>query len=94
MGSTTADLILYHRYGCHLCEEMLERLGELEAAWGFRLLVRDVDADPELVRRFDDKVPVLEGGGDEICRYVLDEQALGAFIRAQRREVPGRSEGV
>lgn len=76
MSGRAAELLLYHRCGCPLCEEALERLRELEAAWGFRVRVMDVDADPELLRRYNETVPVLEGAGVEICRYVLDEEAL------------------
>ena len=41
--------------------------------------VIDVDADPALVERFDELVPVLFGddpAGPEICHYFLDEAAL------------------
>ena len=84
MSRRTVELLLYHRYGCHLCEEMLDRLRELQAVWDFHLLVTDVDANPELVGRFNDKVPVLEGAGNEICRYVLDEKALEACVQPLR----------
>ncbi len=80
MSGRAAELLLYHRYGCHLCQEVLERLQELEAAWGFRVRVMDVDADPELARRYNEAVPVLEGAGAEICRYVLDEEALRQYL--------------
>ena len=80
MNQGSAQLFLFHRYGCHLCEEMLERLQELEATWDFRLLVMDVDADPELQRCYNDKVPVLVGAGREICRYVLDEGAVKNYL--------------
>ena len=92
MRCRTAELVLYYRYGCHLCDEMLERLRELERVWGFRLLVTDVDADPELVQRFNDKVPVLEGAGSEICRYVLDEEALEACVQPRKSEGSRRSD--
>ena len=75
-GLLPGELLLYHRYGCHLCDEMLERLRELEAEWGFRLRVVDVDADPQLQSRYNAAVPVLECAGAEICRYHLDEEAL------------------
>jgi hypothetical protein len=40
--------------------------------------VVDVDADPALVARFDELVPVLYGdlSGPELCHYFLDEAAL------------------
>ena len=88
MSGRAAELLLYHRYGCHLCEEMLERLQELEAAWGFQVLVTDVDADPELVHRYNETVPVLEGAGAEICRYVLDEEALRRYLSYAVRHNP------
>ena len=83
MPEPAPRLVLLHRHGCHLCDDMLERLRDLEVAWGFRTAVRDVDADPELVRRYDDKVPVLQGGGTEICRYVLDEEALRRYLKSR-----------
>ncbi|MCP5119002.1 MAG: glutaredoxin family protein [bacterium] len=91
MSGRDAELLLYHRYGCHLCEEMLERLRELEAAWGFRVRVTDVDADPELLRRYNETVPVLEGAGAEICRYVLDEEALQQYLSRAARHNPTAS---
>jgi hypothetical protein len=71
---------------------MLERLRELETVWGFRLQVTDIDTDPELMRRFNDKVPVLEGAGSEISRYVLDEKALKACVQRRKLEVSHRSD--
>ena len=49
--------------------------------------VVDVDADPQLVARFDELVPVLYGDPDwpEICHYFLDEAALGAYLNAPAR---------
>jgi hypothetical protein len=40
--------------------------------------VVDVDADPALVARYDELVPVLvaEPAGFELCHYFLDEAAL------------------
>jgi thioredoxin reductase (NADPH) len=59
---------------------MLEGLQLLQRNWGFRLEIRDIDADEELRRRYHDKVPVVEGGGRELCRYRLDEEALRGYL--------------
>lgn len=41
----------------------------------------DVDADPALVQRFGNRVPVLTDGADrEICHARLDPQALRARL--------------
>lgn len=74
------DLVLYQRYGCHLCDEMLERLNALQGRHGFSLRLVDVDTDPDLVRRYDHKVPVLAAGGVELCTYHLDESLLLQFL--------------
>jgi hypothetical protein len=50
-----AELVLITREGCCLCEGLEEKL--LELAMPFSRL--DVDADPQLLARFDLEVPVL-----------------------------------
>ena len=76
------ELTLYYRAGCHLCDDMLQALRGLQPRLGFGLQLVDVDRDPELLWRYDERVPVLSHGDREICHYRLDEAAL--------REVLGR----
>ena len=76
-------LTLYYREGCHLCEVMLQTLRGLQPRLGFDLQLVDVDRDPGLVRRYDEWVPVLCCGEQEICHYQLDEQALRAALLSQ-----------
>ena len=78
MGATA--LTLYYREGCHLCEEMLQALRGLQAFSQLELRLVDIDRDPELVRRYDEWVPVLCHGDREICHHFLDEQALREFL--------------
>ena len=68
-----AHLVLYGRAWCHLCEDMHAALAPLAQAAGARLDVVDVDADPALVARYDELVPVLVCDGVELCHYRLDE---------------------
>jgi len=71
---------LYSRSYCHLCDDMLAALQAFMARQGraYTVDVVDVDADPALVARFDELVPVLYGdlGGPELCHYFFDEAAL------------------
>jgi hypothetical protein len=71
---------LYSRAYCHLCEDMLAALQTFMARQGlaYTVDVVDVDAEPSLVARFDELVPVLYGdpAGPELCHYFLDETAL------------------
>jgi hypothetical protein len=70
-------LVVVSREGCHLCEQMLEQLAELERAAAIpAVTVVDVDSDPDLVRQFGLKVPVLLLGNSVICHYTLNSNEL------------------
>jgi hypothetical protein len=69
-------LTLYHRAGCHLCDDMLQDLERMRTGFGFVISRVDIDADPALARRFNEKIPVLALGEDIICCHRLDERAL------------------
>ena len=55
-------------------------LQERQAVLGFELEIIDIDADPDLIKRYGDQVPVLLRGKQEICHYFLDEVALKACL--------------
>ena len=79
-----AELILYSRQGCHLCEDFEAELRRVQPDWGFALQLRDVDARPEWVDAFGDKVPLLVAAGPaenlEISRYFLDLEKLRRYL--------------
>jgi hypothetical protein len=77
---------LYSRSYCHLCEDMLAALQAFMARQGvaYSVDVVDVDADPDLVARYDELVPVLiDATGAELCHYFLDEAALRRHLGLQ-----------
>jgi thioredoxin-like negative regulator of GroEL len=79
----TLHFTLYSRSYCHLCEDMLEALLALQTEQlRFEVAIVDVDADPALVARFDELVPVLFGAGAaaQLCHYHLDEAAVRRHI--------------
>lgn len=78
--SGTPTLTLYYREGCHLCETMLQALRGLQPRLEFEIRLLDIDRDPRLAQRYDEWVPVLLGGEQEICHYHLDQAALEAFL--------------
>lgn len=83
---------LYSRSYCHLCEDMLHALQALQdEGQRFEIDVVDVDADPALVERFDELVPVLFGdlGKPELCHYFLDEAAVRAYVAGMPAEHAG-----
>ncbi|PTB18414.1 glutaredoxin [Trinickia symbiotica] len=80
-------LALYSRAWCHLCEEMRAALVPLAAEFGAKVEVIDVDADPALVARYDELVPVLVLDGVELSRYRLDAERVRATLAARRMGV-------
>ena len=74
-------LTLLVRAYCHLCDEMSEDLAPLLASCDATVELLDVDADPVLEARWGDKVPVLLGGGQELCRHRLDAAAVLRWLR-------------
>jgi glutaredoxin len=73
-------LTLYGREHCHLCQDMIAALQELQARLSFHLDVIDVDTDSDLRLRYGERVPVLLADGEEICNYHLDPVALDAYF--------------
>ena len=63
---------LVTRRGCHLCDDAHDLLRRLCVD----AQVQDVDADPELFRLYDFRVPVLLVNGRVVGEGRLDEQAL------------------
>ena len=74
---------LYSRSYCHLCQDMLDALMALQTPQApITVDIIDVDADPALVARFDELVPVLYADLDqpELCHYFLDEAKIRALL--------------
>ncbi len=59
---------------------MLAAIEPLRVEFGFGLEVVDVDADPELERRFNEAVPGLMHGQREPARWRADPAALRAYL--------------
>jgi len=85
--------VLYSRSWCHLCEDMLAALRKRMARAGlpYTIDVVDVDADPALVARCDELVPLLFAGGQELCHYFLDEACLQDYLLAWLKSGQGSS---
>jgi glutaredoxin len=74
------DVVLYTRCGCHLCEEARAIL----IRRGLHPRLVDIDQDPELRRRYDLCVPVVEIDGRERFRGKVDERLLRRLLKGLR----------
>jgi len=73
-------LVLVTRQGCHLCDQALALLREL----GSEPEIADVDADEELFRLYDWRVPVVLVDGEIAAEGKIKRESL------ERALNPGR----
>lgn len=75
-------ITLYTRAGCHLCEEARGVIEQVCAELGEEYAEVDIDADPELVARFTDEVPVTFVDGRQHDFWRVDPVRLRAALTA------------
>jgi glutaredoxin len=66
---------LYTRAGCHLCDDAKDVLAAAQRRAAFDYEERDIDADPELCRLYNEEVPVIAIDGRKAFKYrvTMDE---------------------
>ena len=74
-------VVVYSRPGCHLCEKALAQIVALHGE-GYRFELREVDIESHdlLLRRYLERIPVVEVDGIEVSELVLDAAALRARL--------------
>jgi len=75
-------LAVYGREGCHLCEDMIASLRNLQKEMQFEFEVINIDNDENLIRLYSERVPVLFAVEEqkELCHYFLDAEAFNAYL--------------
>jgi glutaredoxin len=76
-----AQVVVYSRPGCHLCEQAVAELTALHAD-GYRFALHEVDIESEetLLRRMLERIPVVEVDGEVASELVLDRAAVVARL--------------
>ena len=73
-------LTLVSRSYCHLCHEMEASIQALLEESGGDLAIVDVDADPELLALYDERVPVLLHRDEVLSQYFLDVAKVRDYL--------------
>jgi len=73
-------VVFYTRDGCHLCDDAAVVVEAVCAQTSASWKVVDIDSDPELVARYNDKVPVVTVDGEEIGFWTIDSDVLRAAL--------------
>ena len=76
------ELVLVTRQGCHLCDQALALLREL----GHEPHLADVDADGELFRLYDWRVPVVLADGAVVAEGRISRAQLEKALKRSGRE--------
>lgn len=75
------DVVVYSRPGCHLCEEAMEKIVALHAeGYRFALHEIDIESDELLLRRYLERIPVVEVDGREASELILDLPGLRSML--------------
>jgi len=69
-------VVLYGKPGCHLCDDARAAVRSVVARRPFELEEVDVSIDPELHRRYGERIPVVTLDGEEVFEYFVDADAL------------------
>jgi hypothetical protein len=72
-----AEVTLYGRPGCHLCDEARATLLRIaDEPPGFALRELNIEDDERLLLRFVERIPVVEIGGQIVSELHLDVDAV------------------
>ena len=72
--------MLYSRPGCCLCDEARQVLERVRQRHPFVLRERDIEQDDALLRRYLERIPVVEIGGLEAFELYVDEPELERLL--------------
>lgn len=76
------EFTVYSRHGCHLCEDLLQQLIQLQQIHEFKITEVDVDSSPQLIEQYGLQVPVVTCDNAPICHYFLDQAAILQVLTA------------
>ena len=63
------SVILYTRGGCCLCDDAKRVIAQARVRASFDYQEVDIDRDPELLRLYNDEVPVIAINGSKAFKY-------------------------
>ena len=73
-----AEVVVYSKPGCCLCDEVKEKLEILKKSHSFSLRLVNILEDPEAYQKFKEEIPVVFINGKKAFKYHLNE---GEFLQ-------------
>jgi len=91
VAEIAAEIVVYVKFDCDLCEALLEELGEALSTAEFELAsapdVRDIEENQAWYRKHRENVPVIAVNGEEVGRYFVDADAFSKALSTGRGEL-------
>lgn len=75
-----AQVTLYSKPGCHLCEEMKSEIAKADCAEAFDLKEVNIETDATLFARYRFDIPVLTINGLEVFKHRLRAREFKAYL--------------
>jgi glutaredoxin len=82
---TRAQVILYSKPGCHLCEQMKLEIAKAQCSALFDLKEINIESDSKLMAQYQNDIPVLSINGVEVFKHRLSSEAF----RDHLTQLPG-----
>ena len=77
----SAEVVLYGRPGCHLCDDARAAVLRVRERVPFPLAEVDIESDDALLRRYLERIPVVTVDGEELFVFFVDEGVLERRVR-------------
>jgi glutaredoxin len=75
-----AQVVLYGRSGCCLCDDAREVLMHVRERRPFEFEERDIDGDDALLRAYLERIPVVTIDGVEAFELFVDQAELARWL--------------
>jgi thiol-disulfide isomerase/thioredoxin len=89
MSSYPFSVTLYGRPGCHLCDQVEQRIRRVGEQYPLVLRVVNIESDPRLLEKYLLTIPAVEIDGEEVflsvTSVVTEEELRAELARRSRR---------
>jgi glutaredoxin len=75
-----AQVILYSKPGCHLCDEMKAEIAKANCAGLYELQEINIETNAELFARYRNDIPVLSINGAEAFRHRVTSKDFRDYL--------------
>ncbi len=79
--SIMAQVTVYSKPGCHLCEEAVRLLQRVQKQHPFELEEVNIQNNPALLAEYGEQIPVVMLNGTFLFEYAVDEARLRQLLK-------------